>query len=124
MASSKCEAAASAPGSGRPPPSLGARCKMVFTKVNIGHSASQVSRSSAPRAEAGLLGSQLTLGLKRHLKLDIQKALAKIAEEQWSPTSFLPGATPRSDLSTPDFILGSSSVMEQIFLCRTPIVLF
>lgn len=36
MASSKCEAAASAPRVRAPPPSPCAWCKMVFTKVNIG----------------------------------------------------------------------------------------
>ncbi|MEJ1282612.1 hypothetical protein NN561_013572 [Cricetulus griseus] len=83
-----------------PPPSPSARCKMVFTKVNIGHSAAQASRSPSGCPSPGpsrdhqgpLLPSQLTLGLKGYLKARHQQALAKVAEEQQSPTSFLPGA--------------------------------
>lgn len=58
MASSKCGAAASAPRVRAPPPSPRARCKMVFTKVNIGPGARPGHResplASPARAAAGL----------------------------------------------------------------------
>lgn len=63
---------------------------MVFTKVNIGHSAAQAWRAplGAP-AQGPLLLSQLTLVLNKHLKARHQQALAKVTEDYQSPASFL-----------------------------------
>lgn len=55
MASSKCGAAASAPRVRAHPPSPRARCKMVFTKVNIGRGARWPPLPGPPQGCQGLL---------------------------------------------------------------------
>lgn len=101
MASSKCGAAASAPGSGRPRPRLALGAKWCLPKSILATvHAAQASWSPAGCPSPGLsrdhqgplLPSQLTLGLTGYLKARHQQALAKVAEEQQFPTSFLPGA--------------------------------
>lgn len=120
MASSKCGAAASAPGSGRPRPSreLGAKwClpKSILATALPGHGGAPLGSS----AQRPLLPSQLTMVLKRHLKARHEHTLAKVADDSQS-ISFLLGAVPRSDLGTPALTSGSGSVMGQVLSLQGP----
>jgi hypothetical protein len=96
IASSKCEAAASAPRVRALPPSLPpspppcARCKMVFTKVNIGGADARAPwsplASSSPGLDLGrqglVLGFQLALVLKRSLMARHRQASTKAVSDQ------------------------------------------
>lgn len=125
MASSKCGAAASAPGSGRsrPSPVLGAKwClqKSILATAPPRHGRAPLGAS----APGPLLLSRLTLVLNRHLKARHQQALAKVSENCQSPASFLLSAVPRYNLGIPALTSGPCSVKGQIPFLQGPRVSF